>query len=408
MMKIFLIASLLLVASIQSKTLKRLDNGDFELETDMRLKSNDPNLKSLASQYSFNVWPSGQVPYTLSGFSQNDISTIQAAMALITQRMNGCITFVQRSSQSDYIRIRSDLSGCYSYIGKTGGAQDVSLDSGCVWKGTVTHELMHALGFLHEQNRPDRDQYVSINLANVRSGLEDQFEKYPNGQLYNTPYDYGSIMHYDEFSFSRNGQQTITPLQSGIDLIPSARKTDAQIMTQYDVQAVAARYSCAATAATTAATTPATTAATTVPTTPGTCGNANQYCNQFASNSVTYCSYNNYYVLQGVRFPEACRQLCGLCSSTVTTTVATATTTVAATTTTAIPASCQDLWYCTQFASAASTYCSTSGTTYTVNGLPFRTACPRLCNSCGQAPLKRLRFPKIKNINLKVEAIELL
>ena len=38
------------------------------------------------------------------------------------------------------------------------------------FKGTVLHEMLHAMGFYHEQSRTDRDQYVKIHLENVQSG----------------------------------------------------------------------------------------------------------------------------------------------------------------------------------------------------------------------------------------------
>lgn len=59
--------------------------------------------------------------------------------------------------------------------------------------GSIVHEVMHALGFVHEHSRPDRDDY----LYNVRD-RNVNCQKYVPGRLdlSGLAYDFGSIMHY--------------------------------------------------------------------------------------------------------------------------------------------------------------------------------------------------------------------
>ncbi|XP_035690043.1 bone morphogenetic protein 1-like [Branchiostoma floridae] len=137
-----------------------------------------------------------------------EVELIREAME--EYHLRTCLQFVSRTNQPDYIHIKKN-TGCRSYVGVQGGEQEVSFGNGCMHKGIMMHELMHAVGFWHEHSRSDRDEWVAINWDNVQDGQEQNFIKHSQTEVdtLGAPYDYGSIMHYSASSFSKSGLPTI-------------------------------------------------------------------------------------------------------------------------------------------------------------------------------------------------------
>jgi hypothetical protein len=95
---------------------------------------------------------------------------------------------------------------CLSPLGKTGGLQPIRLEAQCDWQ-EVLHEILHSLGFVHEQSRTDRDQYVSILWDNIDESYRSQFAIVPQlwmDPIEGLPFDYQSIMIYDTRSFVKD------------------------------------------------------------------------------------------------------------------------------------------------------------------------------------------------------------
>ena len=189
-------------------------------------------------------WPDGIVPYELSADTASNPRAVSAINAAIQDYSDfTCIKLVPRTTERDYIIIIKG-NGCFSFIGRVGGSQDLSIGTGCEFKGIVLHEILHALGRVHEQSRPDRDNFVVILADNVREDRLNNFVIFSE-ELVTTQeiaYDYWSVMHYGQFAFSKDRTQLRT-----IETLDPAQQTligQRQGLSSSDVMHVNVLYNC--------------------------------------------------------------------------------------------------------------------------------------------------------------------
>ena len=46
---------------------------------------------------------------------------------------------------------------------------------GCIVPEIIEHEFLHAMGMMHEQSRPDRDNFLKINWGNIKEEYHSQY-----------------------------------------------------------------------------------------------------------------------------------------------------------------------------------------------------------------------------------------
>jgi len=189
------------------------------------------------------LWPDGVIFYELDGSVAHLANLIQEAMQQF--HAETCIRFIRReNNEPDYLRIEA-LKGCFSYIGRIGGEQTLSLGDGCEFRGTITHELLHAVGFYHHQNRSDRDQFLEIIWENIARGKEGQFKKMaPHENVLLNEFDYDSIMLYGPRTFGKTlDRVTMKPKRDGVVLLEVMEKLG---LSTLDIDSVNKLYKCKA------------------------------------------------------------------------------------------------------------------------------------------------------------------
>lgn len=177
-------------------------------------------------------WPNGIVPYVIDSALPQPERVHQAIQEWNTRTV---IQLIPRTTQRNYVVFQPG-DGCSSALGMQGGAQTILLGGRCS-RGNAIHEIGHAIGMLHEQNAPDREEYVEIRWENIEEKAKPNFRRATWQQAGRIgPYDYGSIMHYGTHFFSKNGLPTIIPK---INVEIGQRNG----LSQLDIQGVNALYS---------------------------------------------------------------------------------------------------------------------------------------------------------------------
>ena len=167
------------------------------------------------------LWPQGVIPVKIDlsmfrnrNFWGQDMGeyTIDAIDQINRQTR---VKLVPHEGQKDYIRITFSPDTTYggmSPVGRQGDEQVIYITNRSNAR-TVIHEILHSLGFWHEQSRHDRDQYIQLELGNVDPQWHYAFQIEPGTTA--GAYDYQSIMHYTAGAFAKKDGLTTIRCKNG-------------------------------------------------------------------------------------------------------------------------------------------------------------------------------------------------
>ncbi len=198
-----------------------------------KLKNSLLKDKPLASK----LWRSSEIPFGFNRDFPEDLK-IKALEAIKYFNKETVMEFVPINIEFDkdaiVFKFREGVP-CSSYLGRVGGFQPIYLKSSCSTQDVI-HELMHALGFVHEQQREERNRYLKVLWENIDEKFQYNFAILPDilvhqyeGFVFNI--NFNSVMMYDDKAFAKQGLKSlesiikdkIAPINKGLSDIDKER-----------------------------------------------------------------------------------------------------------------------------------------------------------------------------------------
>lgn len=224
-----------------------MENGKYLFGGDVILDRKDfvlPGETKVSARGTFEgaTWTGKRIKWKYdTGVSETVKAAWRSAMSKWRTSNSFIFERVESTSSSQLLVIQENNSGV-AYATSIGAKQNeivyISIDPAVyssVLVGSLTHELGHVLGLIHEHQRKDRDNSIIINYDNILPEWRYNFDVAPFS-VANGTFDFKSIMLYNPYNgFAIDQTQPVFTKKDGTTWTPQTTyvsKGDAAAITE--------------------------------------------------------------------------------------------------------------------------------------------------------------------------------
>ncbi|KAJ9472212.1 Neurogenic locus Notch protein [Diplonema papillatum] len=160
------------------------------------------------------LWPAGKVNYVVDVASGLDAADDRVVEAVLHWQTHSCVRFTKcadaGSCAKPYMQFKKGTA-CAGPVGVDKGNGDVNVVtlSDTCGAGILMNLIGHSIGLLNEQQRHDRDGFITVDTAAATAAGAGELSVAGATARDLGPYDYDSIMHDGHSAFASGSSATI-------------------------------------------------------------------------------------------------------------------------------------------------------------------------------------------------------